>query len=112
MANAQWDIAVDQNVRYLVSKTLTDFSGAIIPLTSATIKAQVRKFPGGNLVLDVSQYITITNAAGGVIQVDLPSDVLAKLTPGKYLWDMLITYTNTNRVKIAGTFTVIGTITE
>jgi hypothetical protein len=112
MANAYADLIVDQNVRYVSNWSLSDDLGNAIPLTSATITAQVRKFPGGDLVLDVSQYITITNAANGTLQIDIPSDILATLNAGKYLWDMLITYTNQTRYKVAGTFTVTGTITE
>ena len=112
MASAYWDIVVDQNVRYLVERNFVDEYGTILPLTNATITAQIRKFPGGSLLLDVSDTITITDAASGEIEMDISSETLSTLDPGKYLWDMLITYTNTSRLKIAGTFTVTGTITE
>lgn len=112
MASAYWDIVVDQNVRYLVERNFVDEYGTILPLTNATITAQIRKFPGGSLLLDVSDTITITDAASGEIEMDISSETLSTLTPGKYLWDMLITYANTSRLKIAGTFTVTGTITE
>lgn len=112
MASAYWDIVVDQNVRYLVERNFVDEYGTILPLTNATITAQIRKFPGGSLLLDVSDTITITDAANGEIEMDISSETLSTLDPGKYLWDMLITYTNGSRLKIAGTFTVTGTITE
>lgn len=112
MASAYWDIVVDQNVRYLVERNFVDEYGTILPLTNATITAQIRKFPGGSLLLDVSDTITITDAASGEIEMDISSETLSTLDPGKYLWDMLITYTNGSRLKIAGTFTVTGTITE
>lgn len=112
MASAYWDIVVDQNVRYFVERNFVDEYGTILPLTNATITAQIRKFPGGSLLLDVSDAITITDAANGEIEMDISSETLSTLDPGKYLWDMLITYANTSRLKIAGTFTVTGTITE
>ena len=112
MASAYWDIVVDQNVRYLVERNFVDEYGTILPLTNATITAQIRKFPGGSLLLDVSDTITITDAANGEIEMDISSETLSTLDPGKYLWDMLITYPTTGRLKIAGTFTVTGTITE
>lgn len=110
--SANWDITVDQNVRYLVNRNFVDEYGTALPLTGATITAQVRKFPGGQLLLDLSDMITITDATNGEIEMDIPSETLATLIPGKYLWDMLITYPTTGRLKIAGTFTVTGTITE
>ena len=111
-ASAYWDIVVDQNVRYLVDRNFVDEYGTALPLTGATITAHVRKFPAGTLLLDLSDTITITDAANGEIEMDISSETLSTLTPGKYLWDMLITYTTTGRLKIAGTFTVTGTITE
>ena len=111
-ASAYWDITVDQNVRYLVERNFVDEYGTALPLTNATITAHVRKFPGGQLLLDLSDTITITNAINGEIEMDIPSETLASLNPGKYMWDMLITYLSTGRLKIAGTFTVTGTITE
>lgn len=111
-ASAYWDITVDQNVRYLVERNFVDEYGTALPLTNATITAHVRKFPGGQLLLDLSDTITITDAINGEIEMDISSETLSTMTPGKYLWDMLITYPTNGRLKIAGTFTVTGTITE
>jgi hypothetical protein len=111
-ASAYWDITVDQNVRYQAERNFFDETGAALSLTNATITAHVRKFPGGQLLLDLSDAITITDAANGEIEIDISSETLSTMTPGKYLWDMLVTYPNNNRLKVAaGTFTVIGTIT-
>jgi hypothetical protein len=111
-SSAYWDITVDQSVRYLVDRNFVDEYGTALPLTGATITAHVRKFPGGSLLLDLSSTITITNASNGEIEMDISSETLSELNPGKYLWDMFVTYPTGSRVKIAGTFTVTGSITE
>lgn len=88
--------------------------GIAINLTSATIRMQLRKAPGGAIFLSLtsagSAGITITDATAGKFKIN---STIINLEATVYLYDIEITFASGEvRTWVSGQFTVLNDITR
>ena len=79
-------------------------------LTGAIVKAQLKTDYNDR---DPKAFTcTVTNTTTGVIEVYMPSSVTTNILPGSYIWDLQVTFVNTDsRTYYAGDVTVINEVT-
>jgi len=107
----QKNFEVDQNATFTFIVEYKDNNGAPINLTGATAKMQVRDTKGGTKLA-----FTLTTPAGG-ITIDGPNGKLTiKMTPTqtnklfypKSSYDIMVTDSNTNKIKILEGFLTLS----
>lgn len=63
-------------------------SGSAVDLTGATVTAQLRRSPDGDLV--ATFVVTVTDAAEGELTLSLADTVTDDLRPGTYVYDVQV----------------------
>lgn len=103
------NLIIDQGTDYSTSITLTDVDDNAINLADFTAQAQIRKtYSSSN---SVSFSISITDTQG-VIQLSLTDTQTANLTPGRYVYDVIMTTANTTTRVVEGIVTVTPRVTR
>ena len=82
------ELTIEQGASYSTTVTVNDGTGAPTNLTSYTAIAQLRKSYYSST--STSFTVTISNAAAGEITMTLTAANTANLTPGRYVYDLLI----------------------
>lgn len=86
-----------------------------VDLTGCEMLMQVRLEPGSPVIIELSTddgQILITDALGGIFTMSLTPAETAALTPGWYKFDLLVTFPNTDVVRLLeGTFHVSPSVT-
>lgn len=103
------DIFIQQSATFSQEFDLTDGDGQTLDTSSYTGKSQIRKDPEANTAYEFG-----VSLANGVITLEMSAANTALISPGKYLYDVLImTSGNTvvHRV-ISGVATVTPDITR
>lgn len=83
-------MTIYRGASFILSITVQDSDGNPVDLTGATARAEVRSraAKSATLILDLAP--AITNAAGGVITINVSGDDTAALEPGAGKWDLVV----------------------
>lgn len=115
MAQTTYDISADQGTDYAVTFTYRDSNNALVNLTGATARMQVRRF-----VESTNPFLTMTNDSGitlggaaGTIALLISAASLSAIPAGTYKYDIEIVTSGSVVVKlIAGSFILNGEVTR
>jgi len=107
----QKNFEVDQNTTFSFIVEYKDNNGLPIDLTGATAKMQVRDTKGGSKLA-----FTLTSPAGGITITPLLGKLSIKMTPTqtsklfypKSSYDIMITDSNTNKIKLLEGFITLS----
>jgi hypothetical protein len=107
----QKNFEVDQNTTFSFIVEYKDNNGLPIDLTGATAKMQVRDTKGGSKLA-----FTLTSPAGGITITPLLGKLTIKMTPTqtsklfypKSSYDIMITDSNTNKIKVLEGFLTLS----
>jgi hypothetical protein len=107
----QKNFEVDQNTTFSFIVEYKDNNGLPIDLTGATAKLQVRDTKGGSKLA-----FTLTSPAGGITITPLLGKLSIKMTPTqtsklfypKSSYDIMITDSNTNKIKLLEGFLTLS----
>lgn len=99
------EITIEQGASYSTSVTVSDASGNATNLTGYTASAQLRKSYYSTSATDFT--VVVTNAGGGEITMSLSSANTANLTPGRYMYDLLITSPTSVKTRVVEGIAVI-----
>lgn len=81
-------LQLEQGTDFTIELTLNDVNGVPYDLSNFDIKSQFKKSYYSNVATDFS--ISIGSAIGGVITLNLDSTASANVSPGKYVYDVLL----------------------
>lgn len=90
------EITIEQNATFNTTVTINDGSGIPFNLTGYTGKAQIRKSYYSSTAHDF--VITVPSPALGELTLTMSAAVTANVTPGRYVYDLIIVQNNTNVV--------------
>jgi hypothetical protein len=107
----QKNFEVDQNATFSFIVEYKDNNGSPIDLTGASAKMQVRDTKGGSKLA-----FTLTSPAGGITITPLLGKLSIKMTPTqtsklfypKSSYDIMITDSNTNKIKLLEGFITLS----
>ena len=83
------ELTVEQGASYSTTVTVNGGDGSPTNLTNYTAEAQLRESYYSSTATDFT--VAISDAAGGQITMTLTAANTANLTPGRYVYDLLIT---------------------
>ena len=83
------ELTLEQGANFSVSMDLKDAAGSILNLSGYTVAAQMRKSYYSTTATDFT--ISITDAAAGQITMTMNSANTSNVTPGRYVYDVLLT---------------------
>lgn len=115
MAQITYDISAEQGTDYAVTFTYRDSNAALVNLTGATARMQVRRF-----VESSSPFLTILSGSGitlggaaGTVALTISAASLSAVPAGAYKYDIEIVTSGSVVVKlIAGNFLLNGEVTR
>lgn len=108
---ATYDIVVLQNSTYRMQITATQSGGTPINLSGYTIDSDIASQVTGEQVATFTS--TITNAASGIFQLELPPSTTSGIETGVYRYDVSATEADGDRYYwLKGAVTVSGTISR
>lgn len=103
------NLIIDQGTDYSTSITLTDEDENVVILEGYTANAQMRKtYSSSNSVT----FTTAIAAAQGVITLSLTDSQTANITPGRYVYDVILTTGTTTSRIVEGIVTVTPRVTR
>ena len=82
------ELTLEQGANFSVSMDLKDAAGSILNLSGYTVAAQMRKSYYSTTATDFT--ISITDAAAGQITMTMNSANTSNVTPGRYVYDVLL----------------------
>ena len=105
------ELTVEQGASYSTTVTVNGSNGSPTNLTNYTVAAQLRKSYYSSTATDFT--VSISNAAGGEITMTLTSANTANLTPGRYVYDLLITSPTAVKTRVVeGIATILPSVTR
>ena len=105
------ELTLEQGANFNTVLDLKDASGDILNLTGYSAAAQMRKSYYSTSAINFS--IVITEASAGKITMSMNSANTANVTPGRYVYDVLITSgTGVKTRIIEGIVTVMPSVTR
>ena len=107
----QKNFEVDQNATFSFIVEYKDNNGAAIDLTGSSAKMQVRDTQGGSKLA-----FTLTSPSGGIIITPALGKLVIKMTPTqtsklfypKSAYDIMITDSNSNKIKLVEGFLTLS----
>lgn len=96
MAAGTYDIIIDQGSDFAL-QVQVEQEGSYVALSSHTARAQLRPTPTSN-TLTATFTCTITDAANGILKLDLTNATTANIAAGKYYYDLELVNTSSNTV--------------
>ena len=103
------NLIIDQGTDYQTDITLTDLDDNTVNLSGYTANAQIRKtYTSSNAV---SFSVTLEEATG-VVKLALTDTQTANITPGRYVYDVLLTANNVTSRIVEGIVTVTPGVTR
>lgn len=103
------NLTIDQGTDYSTTITLTDEEDNVVNLTGYTANAQLRK------TYSSSNSVTFTTAISdiqGLVTLSLTDTQTANITPGRYVYDVLLTVNSTTTRIVEGIVTVTPRVTR
>lgn len=105
------ELTLEQGASYSTTVTVNGSNGSPTNLTNYTAAAQLRKSYYSSTATDFT--VSISNAAGGEITMALSSANTANLTPGRYVYDLLITSPTSVKTRVVeGIATILPSVTR
>lgn len=105
------EITVEQGADYTTTINVNDATGAAQNLTSYTAAAQLRKSYYSTSATNFT--VSISSPTNGEITMALSSANTANLTPGRYVYDLVMTSpTNVKTRIVEGIATVLPSVTR
>lgn len=102
------NLIIDQGTDYSTTITLTDEQDSVIDLAGYTANAQMKKtYTSSNSVT----FTTVVSAAQGLVTLSLTDTQTANITPGRYVYDVIITINSTTTRIVEGIVTVTPRVT-
>jgi len=105
------ELVIEQGATFISTLNVEDVNGDAINLTSYTANSQMRKSyysSSSNIIIS-----TITGTSNGEITLGMSSANTANLTPGRYVYDVIITSpTNVVTRVVEGIVTVLPSVTR
>lgn len=105
------NIVIDAGTTFSTTFNLTDDNGDALNLNGAVANSQMRKWYGSTNAIT---FTTFVDTAEGSISLSLTSEQTSVIDPGRYLYDVEVTYSSTNTVSrvVEGLVTVTPNITR
>jgi len=105
------ELTVEQGASYSTTVTVNGSDGSPTNLTNYTAAAQLRKSYYSSTATDFT--VAISDAAGGEITMTLTAANTANLTPGRYVYDLLITSPVSVKTRVVeGIATILPSVTR
>ena len=105
------ELTLEQGANFNTVLDLKDSAGGILNLAGYTVAAQMRKSYYSTTATNFS--ITVTDAAAGQITMSMNSANTANVTPGRYVYDVLITSGASVKTRIIeGIVTILPSVTR
>lgn len=105
------ELTVEQGASYSTTVTVNGSDGSPTNLTNYTAAAQLRKSYYSSTATNFT--VNITDAAGGTITMTLTAANTANLTPGRYVYDLLITSPTSVKTRVVeGIATILPSVTR
>ena len=105
------ELTVEQGASYSTTVTVNGSDGSPTNLTNYTAAAQLRKSYYSSTATDFT--VAISDAAGGEITMSLTAANTANLSPGRYMYDLLITSpVNVKTRVVEGIATILPSVTR
>jgi hypothetical protein len=105
------ELTIEQGANYSTTVTVNDSNGSPTNLTNYTAAAQLRKSYYSTTATEFT--VAVTDAAAGQITMSITSANTANLTPGRYVYDLLITSpTSVKSRVIEGIATILPSVTR
>lgn len=92
------ELLIEQGASFSTTVNVEDTAGAAINLTSYTASSQMRKSYYSSSYSSISS--TVTGTANGEITLSMTAANTANLTPGRYVFDLLITAPDTTKTRV------------
>ena len=105
------ELTLEQGANFNTVLDLKDSAGGILNLAGYTVAAQMRKSYYSSTATDFT--IVITDAAAGQITMSMNSANSSNVTPGRYVYDVLITSGASVKTRIIeGIVTILPSVTR
>jgi hypothetical protein len=105
------EIYIEQGASFSTTITVNDSTGAYTNLTNYTAAAQLRKSYYSSTANSFT--VTVSNAANGELTLVLSSANTANLTPGRMVYDLLITSPTSVKTRVVeGIATILPSVTR
>lgn len=105
------ELTLEQGANFNTVLDLKDSAAGILNLSGYTVAAQMRKSYYSSTATDFT--IVITDAAAGQITMSMNSANTSNVTPGRYVYDVLITSGSNVKTRIIeGIVTVLPSVTR
>ena len=105
------EIQIEQGASFSTTITVNDSTGAYTNLTNYTAAAQLRKSYYSSTANNFT--VTVSNAANGELTLVLSSANTANLTPGRMVYDLLITSPTSIKTRVVeGIATILPSVTR
>jgi len=103
------NLFIDQGTDYSTSINLTDDEGNIVALTGYTANGQIRKTYSSSNAVNFNITLEETN---GIVYLGLTDTQTANMTPGRYVYDVIVTSANVTSRIVEGIVTITPRVTR
>lgn len=105
------ELNIEQYASFSTTINVEDVQGDAINLTGYTAASQIRKSYYSTTANNLTA--TVTGTANGEITLSMTSANTANLTPGRYLYDLVITAPDTTKTRVVeGIVNVLAGVTK
>lgn len=100
------ELLIEQNANFSTTLNVEDVQGDAIDLTNYTASSQMRKSYYSSTATSFN--VTISNAATGELTVEMDSANTANLSPGRYVYDLVITSNTNEKTRVVEGIVVVS----
>jgi hypothetical protein len=105
------ELTLEQGANFTTTVTVNGSDGSPTNLTSYTAAAQLRKSYYSTTANNFT--VTVSNAANGELTMAMSAANTANLTPGRYVYDLLITSPTSIKTRVVeGIVTLLPSVTR
>jgi len=105
------ELTLEQGANFTTTVTVNGSDGSPTNLTSYTAAAQIRKSYYSTTANSFT--VTVSNAANGELTMAMSAANTANLTPGRYVYDLLITSPTSVKTRVVeGIVTLLPSVTR
>jgi hypothetical protein len=105
------ELTLEQGANFNTVLDLKDAAGGILNLSGYTVASQMRKSYYSTSAIDFT--ISVTDSSAGQITVTMNAETSANVTPGRYVYDILLTSDSNIKTRILeGIVNVLPSVTR